>query len=202
MKSRQTNEILEGSMRDKRMVKLTMTCPRGETHLGLVVRLTKSLVIVHEFDDFAYDGIRVCPRKCIASVKATKYEDCCKSILTHCGEIRKARRMHWLDRVEAMPDLMAVLAKRRIWPGIEIRDDSDEAESLLYIGPITAAGRSEFSIYCYDADGTWETNYHLRYRDLVAVQLESRYVRIFNDYMQATQPPHPVPADPPQRRVD
>jgi len=75
--------------------------------------------------------------------------------------------------------------ERDIWPGVELVDKERSQKSpMFFVGPITEVGRSEFSIYCYDAAGCWEKTYKLEIQNIFKIIFDDMYTKHFNRYMR------------------
>ena len=84
---------------------------------------------------------------------------------------------------------MTYLKREDIWPAIEVLYKSNMS---LYMGPVTDISKTSLKIYCYDVNGNWEKEYELDYRDVFKIEINSRYVRHFNEYMRTKKRPAPV----------
>ncbi len=174
---------LKKSLDGKWCIRISTKHPDGEAYDGVVLHLTKSIIVVHEFRDFVANGILVFPRKSVASIRDGDLELCENKILRRSGEIKSARRIAWLRNIDTIKDLLSGLSQRKIWPAVE---ELKDGESALFVGPISEIKSRSFTIHCYDAAGNWTDAQGVDYRDVFRVEFNSKYLNYFNDYMRVS----------------
>ncbi len=177
------NKRIAKSLNDKYCIRLATNHPDKEAYDGIVIHKTRSLVVICEIHDFEVDGIIAFPRIRIEKVMDSDLEECENKIIRMNDEIRNIKKPKWLGKMNSIGELIQYLCKKKIWPAIEIIHKDNE--SALYVGPITKAGRTKFSIYCYDAAGDWEQEYTLNNSDVFRVEFNSKYTNHFNSYMKS-----------------
>jgi len=178
------NKKIAKSLTAKYCIRFATNHPDGDEYDGIVIHKTNTLVFISVVDDFEVDGMLVLPRKRIAKVRDSEYEECENRIIRGNSEIRKVKTPKWLNNIKTMKDYIKYLLKRKIWPIVEMID-SDNNNSL-YIGPLISAGNTSFTINCYDATGEWEQEYTLPYSEIFKVEIDSKYANHFNSYMKGT----------------
>lgn len=158
--------------------------PEGDNYDGVVTHVKRDFIVLCEEIDFEFDGVVVLAKKFIKGCRDGRYERCCNEILRENGAIKKCRSPRWLDACDTLPQLIAQIMRRDIWPGVEIMFN-EGSESAFYIGPITRADDDRFFLRCYDAAGKWEKNYELSYSEILRIEFDSNYCNHFNSYMRA-----------------
>lgn len=172
------------SLDERRGVHFQTTHPDGDAYRGVVTHLRPGFVVLREEVDFEFDGFLVLPRRSIKSVRDGKYERCANDILRQRGALKRLRPARWLDPCATLPELIAALMRRRVWPAVETLP-APGGESSLYLGPLTGVGGDSFTLWCYDAAGRWEAEYEIGYAEVFRIEFDSRYCRHFNAYMRA-----------------
>lgn len=186
-------KLLKKSFEKRWCVRINTNHPDGDSYDIVVLHIGKHVVIGREFRDFVADGLLVFPKNVITSIRDSELEICENAILKKSGEIKHAKRIRWLEKVDSAKDIATVLARRNIWPAIET---VEKRNAYLYVGPIFHVGDDEVEIYCYDAAGNWEGSYSLDYRRVFRLEFDSKYLQHFNDYMmQGDKPGGPVGFD-------
>jgi len=170
-------------------VRLKTRHPDGDRIDGVVIRLTKTLVMLHEVDDFEFDGFVVMPKRFVAGVRDGKLEVCGNAILRENGALQSCRSPGWLETCDTLFDVFAAMRRRDVWPIVETIAKSGK-RTEFHIGPITAIHDEHFHLHGYDAMGEWEGHSKLHFEDVFKVQFESRYCEHFNAYMRKR--PHSV----------
>jgi len=176
-------EKLRESLERRRCMRLKTRHPDGDRIDGVVVGLTKTIVVLHQVEDFEFDGFVVMPKKLVAGVRDGKYEACGNEILRENGALQTCRPPRWLEPCETLFDVVAAMKRRDMWPFVETIAKSGKRTECR-IGPITAIRDEHFNLRGYDAAGGWEEHATLHFADVFKVEFGSRYCEHFNAYMR------------------
>lgn len=171
------------SLQEKWCIRLNTLHPDGDAYDGVVTHIKRSFIVLKVSRDFEFDGIMVFPKKFIKGYRDGKFEQCENEILRENGEIPKCQSPDWLDLCDSLPQVIAEMKQRDIWPGIEILFN-DKSENAFYIGPITQLAGDKFFLNCYDAAGQWEKDYKLTYSEIFRIEFDTKYCTHFNNYMR------------------
>lgn len=174
----------EKSLNEKWCMRFKTTHSDGYNYDGIVTHIKPNFIAIREEVDFELDGVIIFPKRSIKGFRDDVYDECCNQILRHNGALKKLRPLRWLDSCETIPQIISVMMRRDIWPGIETRSERKD-EWAFYIGPITALGSKQFALWCYDPAGRWEKEYTISYSEIFRIELDSRYCNHFNEYMKA-----------------
>jgi len=175
------NKDLDTSKRTKGILHLRTKNPDGTTFNGVILDNKKTLVIIQEFVGFEADGIIVIPKRWIRGIRNGKHEQCATKIIHSAKNLGAADDSGWYIDLTKMEEIITYLKTADIWPAVEVLYKNDPS---LYMGFITDVSKSSFRIYCYDAAGEWEKEYELEYSEVFKIEINSRYVRHFNEYMR------------------
>ena len=169
------------SLKEKRTIRICTTHPDGDNYDGVVLHKTKEIIIFHEIIDFEFNGIQIFPLSFVKSIKDDKHDKCANKIIRHNGQYKKISRVNTFSKSVNITDCLEIIKKRNIWPAIEIVKGKT---SHLYVGPIIKIDDKDLLINCYDAAGKWECNYKLNINKIVKVEIKSKYLKHFNNYMK------------------
>jgi hypothetical protein len=158
--------------------------PGGDKYDGVVMQIKPDFIVLREEEAFEFDGVVILAKKFIRGFRDGKYERCANEILRENGAIKKLRVPRWLDSCEAIPQALAAMMRRDIWPAIEIIYN-EGGDSAFYLGVITGIEDEQFSIKSYDAAGKWEKNFVLSYEEIFKIEFDSRYCNHFNAHMKS-----------------
>lgn len=173
------------SIASKFEIRLKTDFPDSDCYDGIVLHSSKNIVAIREMRDFNFDGLVILNKKHVIGVRDSGYEKCANLIIRFNEEINKIRKAKWMKEMLTIKDVLSYLFEKNIWPAIEIITGKKTA---LYLGPITRLGRTQFGLYCYDAEGKWEIEYKLKYSDIARIEIDSNYTNNFNRYMKKTNP--------------
>lgn len=173
---------LEKSLKKKWVIRLIPKHPESDEYDGIVLHYSKSLIAIKEYRDFKPDGIIFFPRRVIERIRDDDYEECENKILKMTGDIKAAKKMNWLSKINSLNELFIYCHENKIWPAVETVQNN---ESSLYLGPITKVTSSSIALHGYDATGKWEREYNIVNKDIFRVEIFSHYVDSFNKYMMA-----------------
>ena len=176
------------SKEERWCLRLKTVHPDGDTYDGVVTDIKRGLIVLREERDFEFDGLVVLPKKVIKGYRDGRFETCCNAILRNNGQIKRVRSPRWLAACDTVPQIIAALKRQDIWPGIEliVGDGNDAA---FYLGPIVRVRKDGFSLRGYDADGTWEGVCDIKYDEVFRIEIDSKYCKYFNAYMQSKDGP-------------
>jgi hypothetical protein len=183
-KTRGTNRDLITSKRDRSIVRIEPA--HGASVDGIVLLNGKTLVALHVVEDFEDDGAAVIPKAAVESVRRGPYERCATAICRTTLRRGDAKRFQWLTTVRTLSDVVRYLHAHDIWPAVKV---VYEDRTLAYLGKVTKQSATSFSMWCYDAAGSWEREYELEYGEVVKIEIDSRYLRHFNRYMKRKRLP-------------
>lgn len=185
---------LEKSLTEKWRFRLKTNHPDGDSYDGLVTHIKPKFIVLREDVDFRFDSIVILPKKRITGYRDGKYERCANELMRENGEMDKSVTPEWLDAVDTLPELLAELGRRDIWPIVKAVYQRG-ARTAFYLGPIIRVGKKRFRLHCYDAAGKWEGEYSISFQEIFAVEFDSHYAKAFNDYMRARTLNKPPLAD-------
>ena len=170
-------------MNNKWVVKINTKHPEGDAYGGIVLDYNRNYVVFRIIDDFEPDGIIVLPKKWIKNIRNGKLEKCYNDVIRVCNTLKKVKETGWLLGMKTMEEIVNHLKSQGTWPSVEVVHDNG---SSLYLGEITEVSKNSFSMNCYDAEGKWEKIYQLTYDMVFKIEVDSKYVRHFNNYMRST----------------
>ena len=156
--------------------------PDGDTYEGIVVHMSKTLIIMNDVTDFTIDGIVCLPKKNITGYRDGDFEACANNILRFTNEISHLITYPWFEHVTTLYSLLIQLKKLNIWPAVETVIDD---ESWLFIGKLTEVTKEHIKMVSYSAGGVWEDEMTIDYAYIFKVMFNSKYVNIFNAYMKS-----------------
>lgn len=174
------------SLEQRWCFRLKTVHPDGDNRDGVVVDIKREYIVLCDERDFEIDGLQVIPKKVIKGYRDGRAERCWNDILRTNGNISQVRLPKWLAACNKLPEVVAALQNRDIWPGVEILW-SDGAESAFYLGPIVRQVDDGFFLRGYAANGTWEEAAHIAYKQVFRIEIDGKYCRHFNSYMKARQ---------------
>ncbi|MGB7208381.1 MAG: hypothetical protein WBD27_06965 [Pyrinomonadaceae bacterium] len=164
------------------MIKIRTKHPDGTDFGGIVLENKRSFVIIQQITSFEPDGIVIIPKTWIKGIRNGKFEKCAneiiRSILTNEGLVASG----WHTELNTLEAIMAHLKANNVWPAVEVLYNGDAS---FYIGPVIDILPNSFKIHSYDASGKWEKKYELEYKEVFKVEINSSYVKNFNEYMQS-----------------
>ncbi len=172
---------LEKSLKKKWIIRLKTKHPDGDNYDGVVLHLSKKIVILQEEISFEFDGIQIFPLSFIKGTRDINFEKCSNKIIKNNGQYEKILKNNLLQNVETIEDCLKILYKRKMWPAIETVGNK---ESCLYVGPIEQGNNKYVFQRCYDATGKWEKTYEIPLKDIVRIEINSKYLKHFNTYMK------------------
>ena len=172
------------SLTEKWCMRFKTRHPDGDNYDGIVTHVKPGFIVMREEENFELDGVIILPKRFIKGFRDAKNEQCCNEILRHHGALQKLRPVRWLNSCETIPQVVAGMMRRDIWPGVETISEQG-GESAFYLGPITGADSDHFSLRCYDAAGEWEKEYELGYDEIFRIEFDSKYCNHFNEYMKS-----------------
>jgi len=174
------NKLMK-SLKEKKKIRLRTTHPDGDNYDGVVLHKTKEIIIFQEEYSFEFDGIHIFPLSFIKSIRDDKHDKCANDILKENGQFKKISKVNLFTKCVSIADCLNIIKKRNIWPAIEIVKGK---ASSLYVGPILEIDDTAVIIKCYDAAGKWEKNYTLKLVNIVRIEIKSKYLKHFNNYMK------------------
>ncbi len=186
MKPAGIRAALSMSRKKKSVIRMRTSLPDKDVFDGIVLHVTRSIVVFRQIADLELDGVVFLPFGKISSVRVGKFEEATGKVLGFNGELKKLQKLPWIKKISTFRELMKVLSRDNFWPVVEM---NHKGESALYIGPILQTTTRWFYLYCYDATGKWEKGYTLRYNEISKVEFYDRYSHHFNNYMDTLPPP-------------
>lgn len=180
------NNTISNSISNKWHVQIQTNLPSRENYNGIIIKDINGFLIFHEFFDFQYNGIMFINKNRIKSIRDNDFEVLANKMIRFNKEILKCKRINWVNQIKSTKDIIGLLMKKNIWPGIEIIDK--KKKSSFYVGPITRLNKINFGLYCYDAKGNWESEYRLNYNEIYRILVFDPYTHWFNKYMKKYNP--------------
>lgn len=175
--------IYKKSFTKKWLVRLKTKHPDGDAYDGIVLKETKSFVVLALEKDFEFYSICILAKKYIRSFRDGKFEKCFNKILRFNGQIRKLKLPRWLSRCEEIENVFRAMKRRNIWPIVEILFNKNK-RSDFYIGSIVGGNDKEVGIRSYNAAGDWEKEYVLNYNEILRIEFNDKYSKHFNNFMK------------------
>ncbi len=169
------------SLSKKLVIRLKTRHPDQDKYDGIIVFEGRDFICLAVEENFEFDGFIILAKKFVNGVRDSKFEECTNRIVRLNKAINKIKIPIWITKHKTLIEVLRYFQKKGIWPAIEI---IYRKEGILYVGPITNVLGNEFSIYCYDADGSWEKNYRLSVNELFKIQFNDQYTTHFNNYMR------------------
>jgi hypothetical protein len=166
----------------RRAVHIRTKHPDGSTFLGIILEDKESFIIIQNITSFEYDGTVVIPKKWVNEILDGKVEQVATEILSRFAAPADTPPAAPHFGRDSLKDIVKHLQMEGIWPAVESIQGDD---SSLYIGPIIRTGSDSFEVHCYNAAGEWESKYIVGYDELFKIEIDSKYVRYFNEYMKA-----------------
>jgi len=173
-------KLLDRSHKEKHLITLRTKHPDGDAYWGVVLGFSRSVVVLHECEDFEFGNIVVVARKYISEVVHGRVEACAERIVRRNAQIKKLSKVRWIAELASVRDAIGAIKKRGIWPTVETVHGDDDAYN---IGPIVKVGKTTFSQIGYDAKGEWKREYELKYSHVFKIEIFDKYSTYFNQYM-------------------
>jgi len=164
-------------------IRMSTSHPDGDAYDGVVLGLSKSIIVFQDVSDFKFEGVSILPRKWLTKIRDSKFEKCYDKILRLHDEIQNLNRKKWVNELTSIKSAIKVIHSKEIWPAIEVFDG--KKKTAMFLGPITEIHSKKFSIFAYDATGKWEKEYYINYSEVFCIQLFNQYTDRFNKYMKA-----------------
>lgn len=174
--------VLKESLAKKIPVRIVTRKPDNAIHHGIVIHLSRTIVILQEISELKFDGILILPLNNISKLRCGKVEHAEIKVMKATGNGFKSPRLPWLKKANTIKDVLSFLSARNYWPIVETK-------AALYLGPILSTGKTFFDLYCYDAEGKWEKEYTLPYNEIIRIIFLDSYSEVFNEYMRKQLPP-------------
>lgn len=177
-------EKLKKSLNEQRCMRFKTFGVEVEEWDGVVVHIGNDFVAIFEEYGFELDGLLIFPKRVLKGYRDNRFDRCSNEILRENGQIKKAVAPIWLANSSGMVDVLQYCYRKDTWPAIDIG-------STLYLGPLVEVNENDLKIYGYDADGTWEKEYTISLREIVRIEINSKYSRNFNRFMKNRPMPAP-----------
>lgn len=177
--------VYKKSFSKKWLVRFKTYHPSGDYYDGIVLKETKSFIVLASEQDFEFDGIYILAKKYIRGYRDGKFEKCTNKIIRFNGQIKKIKLPTWLNQCNKIGDVFSGLKRRNIWPFVEILFNKNN-ESAFYIGPIIGGNDKGFGIHGYNSIGEWKNEYVLNYEEILRIGFNDRYSKNFNRFIKQT----------------
>ena len=156
---------------------------------GTVVAESENLILIHQVDDFQFDGYIVLRQRDLTQAGTSDWE-------RHEEKIMRAEKL-WQNppkSVRSLPldDWRALLTA---FVGKTVIVENERKEDFL-IGPVVSCDERAVNLHLFDATGEWQDVERMVYRDITCVQFGDRYSTIHARHL----PPRPETANPNERR--
>lgn len=180
-----TKQPLRSLLKMRKVVRFLTKHPHNDKYHGVLLAAHEQHLIFRVVDNFRFDGVLVLPMKQLKKVQGGQNEIVFDQIMFKEKKLAVPPCPAWILKAPSIEALVQAMLKRGLWPVVETRRGK---ETALYLGPVTNAGESSFSLYCYNSYGQWEKEYRLSYRDIFKIEFFDDYSTPFNAYM-AKRPP-------------
>jgi hypothetical protein len=167
------------------VIRVETTHPDETAFRGVLLEANVAFATIHEIEELEPNGYIALPNKSVKEVRSGEYEKCAGDILRTVLNYKVTAVKEVFLGLSTIEEMLATLKANAIWPAVEILY---KGEASVYIGPIISLDASSFRMFCYDAAGKWESEYELDYDEIFKIEIESRYVRHFNEYMRRRIP--------------
>lgn len=179
--NKELNDIINRSLDNKKEIRLLTKIAGAKYYDGVVLHTSEDFICLKQMKDFEFDGIVFVSRSVIITYRDSGMEKCANEVLQLNNQVKKIKRIKWVEQISNYKQLFTLLKTREIWPAVDI---FEKKKNALYVGPITRVEENTFGIYCYDATGKWEAEYKLMYSKIVAIEINTKYLNNFNLYMK------------------
>lgn len=174
------DKLLTKSLKKKRPVKLLTNHPDGQSFEGIVIYLTKSLIVIREIKDLEIDGVVAFPRQAISNVIDCPVESQKKELMKRDSNERAEKMTKWLKKVKNIKDLIGYPYKSGEWVAVEtVRDD----DSTVFVGSIQDFSGKTFCVSPSLVTDKRKKGRKVRYSDLFRIEIYSSYISSIRDYV-------------------
>jgi hypothetical protein len=181
MRKDDMKKALDAIASSRRAIRIRTKHPDGTVLAGFILRNARSFLVIQEVTSFELDGIIILPKRWLRGICNGKNERGLNSVLQNVMNVASVSIDSAYGKLDTVAEILAHLKAESIWPAIEV---VYKREASIYIGPITTVSEKAFKVYCYDAAGEWEKEYELEYSEIFKIEIDSKYVRHFNEYMK------------------
>ncbi len=139
---------------------------------GTIVTESENLILIHQVDDFQFDGFIVLRKRDLTLAGTSDWERYYEKL------IRKEKL--WQNppkSVRSLPldDWRALLTA---FIGKTVIVENERKEDFL-LGPVVSCDERAVNLHQFDAAGAWENVERMLYRDITCVQFGDRYSTIY-----------------------
>jgi hypothetical protein len=175
-------KILVKSKNKQHTIRLNTSHPDGDAYDGVVLGISRSIIVFQDTSDFTIEGVSILPRKWLTKIRDSKFEKCYDKVLRLHGEMENLNKKEWVNELTSIKSAIKKIYTKGIWPSIEVFDG--KRKTAMFLGPITEIKSKKFTVYAYDAIGKWEQEYDINYSEVFCIQLFNQYTERFNKFMK------------------
>jgi hypothetical protein len=85
-------KILLNSKNKQHTIRLHTSHPDGDAYDGVVLGISKSIIVFQDTSDFKIEGVSILPRKWLTKIRDSKFEKCYDKILRLHGEMENLNK--------------------------------------------------------------------------------------------------------------
>lgn len=165
----------------RRMIRITRRTPCEPTVYGYLLGLSKTLALLHRFDDFEPDGYSVLRVEDVVKVRSAAHERCWDYILAAEKLLAGLKFRQPID-LTSMRSAIETIGQCYDHMIIECEDEEEDVEDF-YIGSLVATSDDGIRFRHFDAQGYWERRPStIVLADISHVQFDTPYANIFSKY--------------------
>jgi hypothetical protein len=175
------SEILKKLCDNRRYVGITRDIPDTDRIWGIVLALSRNLVLVQNVTDFHLDGYSIIRRCDISKVIYRKDEKCYEKILKKEGLFNKVGLQ---EKILLNNWLTVFHSLKRIGRNVIVEGECPDIDEYC-IGRIIRVNKKHVKMQYFDSTGKWTKGFwHAPYDEITIVQFESEYVKVFSKYLR------------------
>ncbi len=173
---------LEKYLAKSSKIKIYLDTPsENDEYSGIPIRLSRSLVAIHDIREFHFDGIRVIRLKDIVKVRRSNVEIVGQKILKSTGEMENHFSPSWL-RIGSWKSLLTCLKTQRKCVCIE---RSIVARNSFVMGYIYSLKDKAVILKSFDTDLEWNKPMHsIEYSDITEIYFDDEYSVTYSNFVK------------------
>jgi hypothetical protein len=149
----------------------------GHRTYGVIAGESKSLVLLHEVDEFQFDGYMVIRRQDITNSYSDASDEYSTRIMKQEGlweriprRIKQLPLHSWKSLLDQFVGQVVIL--------------ENEPDSEFLIGPVQKTNRTGVVIRYFDGCGNWTGNCPILYANITCMKFENRYINLHAKYLR------------------
>ncbi len=152
-----------------------------DTYVGIPIRRSKSLLAIHQLNDFHFNGYRIVRLQDIVKIRRGKFEMTLQKIMKSTGEIEKHANPGWI-RLGTWQSLLACLKKKKTC--ICISSGFIDVD-VFAVGEVQTLNANSVILKSFDATGKWcKPKHNIKFSDITEVQFGDEYSTVFHQYVK------------------